>query len=1234
SNKPVLHSIGVKCSTSASGSKPSGNTKYNRISQQSSSNKINKVEDQPRHVKTRKNKMNRVNKLKCNDHVMQSMSNANSISASISNAHVKDYVNDVKSGCLCAIFGKCMIDETHHACVHLVVTKMDESQKSKLIKKHKNQNVWKPTGNVFTDVGYKWKPTGQTLTIVGKSCSLTRITSTNVVPPKQTPSHSVEIQKPEIKVYSRKPKNVKNVGSSKMAKIIESKNANHSKPNHTWGSIATDIPSFSSLVMTSCPDCTLTLREFYDNVGISHQTSVARTPQQNDIVERRNRTLVEAARKFDAKADIGIFVGYAPAKKAFRIYNRRTRIIIETINVTFDELTAIASEQSSSGPRLHSMTPATSMPIATSNPFPPDHPYGFVLGLHAQVETHLEIRTRNQETTRRTVNVEDTSSKAIVAIDRVGFDWSYMADDEPPTNMAFMALSDLQESDEEDEVESPPEKERKTVEPSVDKGNYEMWRLRIEQYFQIQDYALWDVIENGNSFKPVVETTTNDAGTSTTLIPGPVTIVEKAKKKNDVKARSMLLMALLNEHLMTFNQYKDAKTLFAAIETRFGGNEATNKTQKTLLKQLSENFSATGIGSLDLVFNRLQKLVSQLAVLDLPVPVLESFHEQTDEELTEIDIKRIDEDDQAIQTILLGLPEDVYAAVDSCRTAKEIWKRVRQMMKENIASNLKFFNNLQPEWKRHVTIVHQTKNLHEVDFSQIYDFLKMNQDLVNELRVERLAKSHDPFALMAHSQNSFNFPTTHKDQSSSSTHSQQSFLINNKYNPQPSLNLNFMQPPMTFIEDINDPIEAMNDALILFAKAFQLTAPTNNNQRTSSNPRNCQIAKPQGCNALQNGGIQVAQNTGQNAGVHNGGNQSRLLVVLGIANQNGTSNVVAARAEEGKEVNGTNHSRVNHNANTVPKAMLTRTGLKPVNSVRPVNHKRNFQRRAAYNNRNFFKKGHSHKQIEDQGYFDSGCSWHMTLYISYLTDFKKFDRGYVLYGGGAKGGKITSKGTIRTADEVHVLLKVPRKNNMYSIDMKNIVPKKDLTCLVAKATNDESMLWHKRLAKKDETNRILKSFITEIENLVDKKVKIIRCDNRTEFKNKVMNEFSTKDETSRILKSFITEIENLVDKQVKIIRCENETEFKNRVMNEFYEEKGIKREYSVARTRQQNRVAERRNKTLIEAARTMLADSKLPITFWAKTVNTACYVHQLHLWRSVVISRSLRAYCTMYVVLV
>ncbi|GJT39424.1 hypothetical protein Tco_0939289 [Tanacetum coccineum] len=161
---------------------------------------------------------------------------------------------------------------------------------------------------------------------------------------------------------------------------------------------------------------------------------------------------------------------------------------------------------------------------------------------------------------------------------------------------------------------------------------------------------------------------------------------------------------------------------------------------------------------------------------DREVLVPATFHEQTDDELTAAEIKQMEADDQAIQTILLGLPEDIYAAVDSCETAQEIWLRVQQMMKgsdigiqekkaklfnewetvnkhfpEKIASNLKFLNNLQPEWSRHVTIVHQTKDLHTTDYTQLYDFLKYNQKEVDDQRAERTAKTHDPLALMANS---------------------------------------------------------------------------------------------------------------------------------------------------------------------------------------------------------------------------------------------------------------------------------------------------------------------------------------------------------------------------------------------------------------------------------------------------------------------------------------------------
>nr|GEW11026.1 ribonuclease H-like domain-containing protein [Tanacetum cinerariifolium]GFA17767.1 ribonuclease H-like domain-containing protein [Tanacetum cinerariifolium] len=140
------------------------------------------------------------------------------------------------------------------------VKKKVEAQPRKV---NKNNHVVKPIRNV--DVKQSWLnvnselicATCRTFTIVDNSCPLTKITSANVVPPKKTTSHSVETQKPELKVYTRKPKNVKNIGSSKKSKIVESKNANHSEPNHTWGYKATYIPSSSSLVMIGCPDCSL-----------------------------------------------------------------------------------------------------------------------------------------------------------------------------------------------------------------------------------------------------------------------------------------------------------------------------------------------------------------------------------------------------------------------------------------------------------------------------------------------------------------------------------------------------------------------------------------------------------------------------------------------------------------------------------------------------------------------------------------------------------------------------------------------------------------------------------------------------------------------------------------------------------------------------------------------------------------------------------------------------------------
>ncbi|GKC08950.1 putative ribonuclease H-like domain-containing protein [Tanacetum coccineum] len=242
-------------------------------------------------------------------------------------------------------------------------------------------------------------------------------------------------------------------------------------------------------------------------------------------------------------------------------------------------------------------------------------------------------------------------------------------------------------------------------------------------------------------------------------------------------------------------------------------------------------------------------------------------------------------------------------------------------------------------------------------------------------------------------------------------------------------------------------------------------------------------------------------------------------------------------------------------------------------------------------------------------------------------------------------------------DENQVLLKVPRQHNMYTFDMKNVDSSKGYTCLLAKASSNEAKLWHRRLGHLNfkNLNKLVKGNLVrglpsksfkndhtcvacqkgkqhkasckaKIDRYVTHPLHTLHMDlfgptsvrsiNHASYCLVITDDCSRfcwvfflakKDETSGILKTFIRQIENQLNQKVKIIRSDNGTEFKNRVMLEFCGEKGIKQEFSNARTPQQNGVAERMNRTLIEAARTMLADSHLPTTFWAEAVNTACY---------------------------
>ncbi|GKC18072.1 hypothetical protein Tco_1014854 [Tanacetum coccineum] len=143
--------------------------------------------------------------------------------------------------------------------------------------------------------------------------------------------------------------------------------------------------------------------------------------------------------------------------------------------------------------------------------------------------------------------------------------------------------------------------------PIINPRDYDLWLMRIEQYFLMTDYSLWEVIKNGNK---VLKRTVGETDQEYE----PTTVEEKQDRRNEMKARGTLLMALPNKDQLKFHSYKDVKLLMEAIEKRYGGNKEFKKVQRTLLKQQHENFAGLSSEIMDQTFDRLQKLITQLEI--------------------------------------------------------------------------------------------------------------------------------------------------------------------------------------------------------------------------------------------------------------------------------------------------------------------------------------------------------------------------------------------------------------------------------------------------------------------------------------------------------------------------------------------------------------------------------------------------------------------------------------------
>ncbi|GJU90936.1 retrovirus-related pol polyprotein from transposon TNT 1-94 [Tanacetum coccineum] len=421
----------------------------------------------------------------------------------------------------CVKCNGCMISDNHDLCVLDFINNVNARIKSKSAKKNSKRKVWKPTGKVFTNIGYIWRPTGQTFTIVGNVCPLTRITTTTKVPLWKPTALNNETSKPVVTlVYSQKPRKSKTNVSVSKSKVLKSVSANKKEPSQSWGSIVSDVPSssldecmssklfsegvdlltgsrgnnlytlslgdmtaFSPICLLSkasktkswlwhrhlshlnfgainhlarhglvrglpklkfkkdhlCSACAMgksekkshkpkskdtnqeklyllhmdlcqkdealdfiikflkmiqvwlkvpvrrirkdngtefvnqTLHEYYEKVGISHETFVARSPQQNDVVERPFATACytqncSIIRLRHGKTPYELLHDKLPDLSFFHVFGALCYPTNDSENlgklqpkadIDFDELTVMASEHSSSGPALHEMTPAT-----------------------------------------------------------------------------------------------------------------------------------------------------------------------------------------------------------------------------------------------------------------------------------------------------------------------------------------------------------------------------------------------------------------------------------------------------------------------------------------------------------------------------------------------------------------------------------------------------------------------------------------------------------------------------------------------------------------------------------------------------------------------------------------------------------------------------------------------------------------------------------------------------------
>ncbi|GJW78220.1 uncharacterized mitochondrial protein-like protein [Tanacetum coccineum] len=534
------------------------------------------------------------------------------------------------------------------------------------------------------------------------------------------------------------------------------------------------------------------------------------------------------------------------------------------------------------------------------------------------------------------------------------------------------------------------------------------------------DYALWEVMENGATLPK----TKNVEGVMTEM---PITSAEeKAQIRLEVKARSTLMMGIPNEHQLKFNSIKDAKKLLEAVEKRFGRNAATKKTQRNLLKQQYENFTAPSLNMLDQTFDRLQKLVSQLELLD--------------EKVYEPEVKGMSSSSSSIQNMdfVSSSNNNTSSTNEAVNTAHGVSTASTQV---NAANSTNIDNLSDAVICAFFASQPNSPQLVHEDFLLLMamriGFDKSKVECYNCHKRAHFAKECKTLRNQDNKNKESSVRNVPVETSTSTALVSCDGLGGYDWSDQAEEGPNYAlmaysssSPDLERVRKKLDIVQKEKDGIQLNVDKFEHASKSLNNLIECQIVDNCKkglcyenynaVPPPYTRNFMPP--ILDLSFTGLddfvNKPIVENGKAMSIEEEPKIVRKNDDAPIIEEWVSDDEEEDV---SQPKTEKKTVRPSIVKKEFVKSKQQEKTA--------------RKTVKQGNPQIDLQDQGVIDSGCSRHMTGNMSYLIDYEEIDGGYVAFGGNPKGGKITGKEAVNTACYVQnrVLVVKPHNKTPYEL---------------------------------------------------------------------------------------------------------------------------------------------------------------------------------------------------------